>query len=219
MIITRQKPLEDMLEFVKGCKKIFLIGCNLCATTCKSGGEEEVKEIAEKLKKNGKVITGTAVLDPACSYLELKRLYRSHADEIDSADAVISLACGGGTQAAAELFKATRVYPGTDTLFQGEITRATLKERNFAQKCSLCGECILAVTGGICPVTRCPEGLLNGPCGGIKNGKCEVDKDMDCVWLIIYDKLRELDEVDLMKVVREPKDHSKNKKPQDLTVE
>jgi len=219
MIITKQKPLEVILDYIKGCKKIFLVGCELCATTCKTGGEEELKKMGKELQKEGKTIVGKVVLDPACNMLEVKRLYRKHSKEIEEADAILSFTCGGGTQAVAETMEESRVYPGSDTLFQGEITRSTLKERRFEQKCSLCGDCILAVTGGICPVTRCPKGLVNGPCGGIKDGKCEVDKDLECVWIVIYEKLKKLGKVEEMKVIREPKDHTKDKKPQDITVE
>ena len=219
MIITKQKPLEEVLESLKGKKKIFLIGCALCATTCKTGGEEQLNTIEEELEKKGKRVTGKVVLDPACSFLEVKRLYRKHRDEVDSSDAILSYACGGGTQALVELIEEREVFPGNDTLFQGEIAKMTLKEAEFVQKCSLCGECLLASTGGICPVTRCPKGLLNGPCGGIKDGKCEVSSDIDCVWLTIYERLKSLGLLDNMKKIRQPKDHSKSKKPQKLSLE
>lgn len=219
MIITKQKPLQEVLDFVKGDKKIFLIGCNVCATACKTGGEEELKKAEKEFQKHGKTVTGWAILDPACNVVEVKRFHRKHSKEIEEADAVISFTCGGGAQAIVETIKGSKVYPGSDTLFQGELTKSTVRVRQFEQKCSLCGECILSVTGGICPVTRCPKGLVNGPCGGIKNGKCEVDPDLDCIWLVIYDRLKELGRLDEMKAVREPKDHSKNRKPQNITVQ
>ena len=214
MIITKQKPFKDILKALKDDKKIFLIGCSLCATTCKTGGENELKDAEEKLKKEGKTVTGKAVLDPTCNLLEVKRLYRKHKDAIDSADAIVSFACGGGTQAVVDVIDKKEVFPGTDTLFQGEISEVSLKSGRFDQKCSLCGDCVLVETGGICPVTRCPKGLINGPCGGIKNGKCEVDPELECVWLLIYDRLKELGREEGMKKARSPKDHSKSKKPQ-----
>jgi len=218
MIITRQKSLSDILECLKPHKKIFLVGCTLCATTCKTGGEDQIKEMEKILQKEGKTVTGWAVLDPACSLLEVKRLYRKKGNEIDDADAILSLACGGGTQALTEIIKRKEVYPGNDTLFQGEITEASLRNIKFEQKCSLCGECVLAITGNLCPVTRCPKGLLNGPCGGVKDGKCEVDKELDCVWVLIYERLKELGRIKSMKEIRPPKDYSKNRSPQDLNV-
>lgn len=214
MIITRNKPLDDILRFISGKKKVFLIGCKLCATTCGTGGEAELKKMTKILEDNGKTVTGSAVLEPACSLLEVKKLYRKHGPEIDGADAILSFACGGGTQAAAEGVTGKDVYPGNDTLFQGEITEMSLKGSKFEQRCSLCGECMLAVTSGICPVTRCPKGLVNGPCGGIKKGKCEVDENLDCAWLLIYERLKKLGRLDEMKKVSPPKDHTKSKRPQ-----
>ncbi|MFH1552085.1 MAG: methylenetetrahydrofolate reductase C-terminal domain-containing protein [Candidatus Omnitrophota bacterium] len=218
MIITRQKAFRDILEAIKGSKKVFLVGCTLCATTCKTGGEDQIKEMEEALRKEGKTVTGWAVLDPVCNLLEVKRLYRKRGKEIDDADAILSFACGGGTQAIVDIIPAKEVFPGNDTLFQGEITAQSLKKAQFDQKCSLCGECILVQTGGICPVTRCPKELINGPCGGVKKGKCEVDNELDCVWTLIYDRLKELGRLSEMKKVRAPRDHGKNRKPQNLVI-
>lgn len=218
MIITRQKPSPEINDSLKNAKKIFIIGCKLCATVCKTGGEQEIQNMTGALKTNGKTVTGWTVLDPACNLLEIKRLYRKQKQEIDTSDAILSLACGGGTQAVAGIFADKEVVPGNDTLFQGEITEITLKNAKFEQKCSLCGECLLAATGGLCPATLCPKGLLNGPCGGVKNGKCEVSSDLDCVWVLIYKKLKTRGKEKTLKAVRPPKDHSKNKKPQNLKV-
>jgi len=216
MIITRQKPLSEVFDYIKKAKKVFLIGCNLCATVCKTGGEDQVKDMEKRLKENGKTVTGWAVLDPACNLLEIKRLYRKNSKEIDSADAILSLSCGGGTQAIIEIIKEKEVFPVNDTLFQGEITKLTLQKAQFDQKCSLCGDCMLAATGGICPVTRCAKGLVNGPCGGVKNGKCEVNNELDCAWILIYERLKKLGRLDEMKKIRSSKDYSKNVSPQKL---
>lgn len=218
MIITKQKPIEEILDAIKGDKNVFLVGCNLCATTCKTGGEDQLKRIQKALEKAGKKVTGWAVLDPACNVLEIKRFSRDKKKEIASASVILSLACGGGTQAVAGAIPEKKVHPGNDTLFQGDAQKLSLQEAEFAQKCSLCGECVLAVTGGICPVTRCSKGLVNGPCGGIKDGKCEIDSEVDCAWLLIYDRLNELGRLDEMKKIRAPKDHSKSKRPQNLVV-
>ncbi len=218
MIISKRKPFSEILESIEGLKKVFIVGCTLCATTCKTGGEKEVKEITEALQEEGKTVTGWNVPDPACSLLAIKRLYRSQKKEIDESDVILSLACGGGTQAIAEIIPGKRVCPGNDTLFQGEITESTLKKVKFEQKCSLCGECVLASTGSICPVTRCPKSLVNGPCGGVKNGKCEISSDLDCAWMLIYEQLKSDGRLDEMKKVRRAKDHSKNKSPQNFIV-
>lgn len=216
MIITSQKPLEDILDFIKNKKKVFLLGCKLCATTCGTGGEAELKDMEKKLAAAGKAVTGWAVLDPACSLLEIRKLYRKCAEEMDNADAIVSFACGGGSQAAAQVLGDKDVYPGNNTLFQGEITEFSPRKSRFEQKCSLCGDCVLAITGGLCPVTLCPKGLVNGPCGGVKNKKCEVDAQLDCVWVLIYERLKKQGRLSEMKKVSEPKDHARNKKPQNL---
>ncbi|KJJ85447.1 zinc-finger protein [Candidatus Omnitrophus magneticus] len=213
MIITRQKQLNEILDYIKDAKKIFLIGCKQCATTCKTGGEDELEKAEKDLCSNGKEIIGKIIFDPACSILEIKRFARNNEKLLALTDAVISFTCGGGTQAVSDVLGMIKVYPGNDTLFQGEITSITTKERRFEQKCSLCGNCLLAVTGAICPVTRCPKELVNGPCGGHKNGKCEIDKTLECAWLKIYEKLKKNNELDKMKKIKPPKDYSKNLKP------
>jgi len=218
MIITRHKPFDKILEFIEDVDKIYLVGCELCAKVCKTGGEDALKKIAKKLEENGKKITGFSVLNPACNVLEVKRLHRNAKKEIEAADAILSFACGGGTQALAEQIKDKVVYPGNDTLFQGEIYASGIKGTQFDQKCSLCGDCILMMTGGICPVTRCPKGLLNGPCGGVKNGKCEIEGDIDCVWLLIYDKLKSFGQLDKMRTIKKPKDNRARKTPQELKI-
>lgn len=218
MIITKQKDFNEVLAFLKDTEKVFLVGCALCATTCKTGGEEQLKAMENVLTKEGKKITGYVVLDPACSLLEVKRLYRRESVKIDEAEGIVSLVCGGGNQAISEIIRDKEVFPANDTLFQGEITSLTLKESRFDQKCSLCGECVLAETGSICPMTRCPKGILNGPCGGVKNGKCEIDAKVDCAWLLIYEKLKSLGRLSAMKKIKPPKDHTKAKKPQNLVV-
>jgi len=181
---------------------------------CKTGGEKELKVMIEAVKKAGKQVTGWAILDPACNLLQVKRLKRTKTKEIVSSDVILSLACGGGTQAIAGIFEDKKVCPVNDTLFQGEVTELTLKKARFEQKCSLCGECVLDETAGMCPISLCPKGLLNGPCGGVKNKKCEVSDELDCVWVLIYEKLKKQNELEKLKKVREPKDHSRIKKPQ-----
>ncbi|MFH1837819.1 MAG: methylenetetrahydrofolate reductase C-terminal domain-containing protein [Candidatus Omnitrophota bacterium] len=216
MIITRQRPFFKILEELKGKKKVFLIGCGLCAASCKTGGEDEVRKTERDLIENRKTVTGWAVLEAVCNLLEIKRLYRRNKKEIDDADAILSMSCGGGAQAIADVIEDADVFTANDTMFQGEITKKTIRETEFKEKCSLCGECILNSMGTICPVTRCPKSLINGPCGGVKLGKCETDKDLDCVWIKIYDRLKRTGKLGDMKKTRMPRDHGKDKKPRSL---
>ncbi len=210
MIITKQKPIEEILDYIKNDPAVFLVGCAVCATTCKTGGEIEIKLLSELLVAKGKKVTGWDILNPACYILESKKLLRRKEKEISAAKSIISLACGGGTQAIAEMI-GKPVYPGNDTLFQGEIIRLSPQEDHFEKKCLMCGECLIGITGGICSVTRCPKGLRNGPCGGVNKGKCEVDSERDCVWVLIANKLKELGQFENMETIGKTRDYSKEK--------
>ena len=203
-----------MLKFLKGSRKIFIVGCAQCATVCKTGGEEEVSDIASTLKKKGKVITGTAVLDPVCHLVKVKQFFQKNKAALSKSDALLVMACGDGTQSIIDGTKGMKAYAGLDTLFLGEIERGG----HFSQKCVLCGDCILDQTEGICPITICTKGLLNGPCGGSKNKKCEIDKERDCGWILIYTRLKETGSLNKMKEVAKPQDYSKQIKPQKVIL-
>jgi ferredoxin len=205
MIITRQKDFEELLKLIDN-KPVFIIGCSECATLCHTGGEEEVLSIKKFLEEKNIDTTGWVILDPACHLLNDKRLLRQHSDEIEKAEKILVLACGNGIQTVSEIIKEIDIIPGTNTLFLGEIKRAN----EFEKRCSMCGECIQDLFEGLCPVTRCPKSMLNGPCGGSIKGKCEIDKEMDCVWEIIYERLKEKGQLYKMKEIKEPKDWSKS---------
>ena len=207
MIITKQKPIDEIFDYIKNDSAVFLAGCALCATTCKTGGEVEVQFLAGLLSAKGKKVTGWDILNPACYVLESKKLFRRKEKEISAAESIISLACGGGTQAIAEVL-GKPVYPANNTLFQGEILQLSPKQDHFEKKCLMCGECIVGSTAGICPVTRCPKGLRNGPCGGVNKGKCEVNPEQDCAWVLIYDRLKKLGQLGNMSIVEKARDYS-----------
>jgi len=219
MVIIEQKPLEEILSFLKDENKIFIVGCAQCATVCKVGGEEEVKSMEEKLKSQGKEVTGWVVIDPACQSVEVKKSFQANRDKAISSNAILVMACGNGVQSvkeSAERVKmAKTVYPGSNTLFLGEVVRPGY----FEEKCSLCGDCLLEVTGGICPITRCSKGLLNGPCGGSSEGKCEVDRERDCGWALIYEELNKRGKLNKMKAIQSVKDYSKIMRPRTLTLQ
>ena len=218
MIILEQKPWEEIWKSLEGEEKVFLVGCSLCATTCRVGGEDQLQEMGEKLEKEGKKITGGVVLEAACQALEVKKKFREKKSQVEEADSLLVLACGGGAQSVqenAERIKIKKiVHPGLNTLFQGEVTRGG----HFEERCSLCGECILEQTATICPITRCTKGLLNGPCGGSSQGKCEVDSERDCAWDLIYKRLEGIGQLDRMKELREAKNHSRLMKPRKLIL-
>ena len=210
MIITKRKSIEEIEASLKAAKRIFIIGCAQCATLCKTGGAEEVDEMEKILKKSKKIVTGKAVIDPACHLIKVKQFFHKNKEALLKSDAILAMVCGDGVQSLVDGTKGGKVLPALDTLFLGELERGG----HFVQKCILCGECILSKTGGICPITVCSKGLLNGPCGGSKNERCEIDKDRDCGWMLIYKRLKAIGELDKMRVIVKPQDYSKGLKPQ-----
>ena len=214
MIISENKPMEEILNFLNNAQKIVLIGCKQCAATCKSGGEEEVLKMKDELESEGKEVLGYVILDPACNLLKSKKDLKSLKNELSDADAVLSLACGDGTQTIVKNLKKTPVYPGNNTMFIGETKRVG----EFEEACKACGECELGWTGGICPVTMCAKGLINGACGGAKNGKCEINSENDCAWIKIYERLNDINQLENLLEIRPMKDYSKQNNPRSLSL-
>lgn len=205
MIITRQKNFDEIVNKINN-SSIFIIGCSQCATLCNTGGEKEVLEMKEKLEKKGINVTGWEILDPACNLNNDKRMFRKHKKNIKISDKILVLACGNGAQTVSEIFTDIEIIPGNNTLFLGETKRFGV----FEKRCEMCGECIQDNFAGFCPVSRCPKHILNGPCGGSYNGKCEVNKDMDCIWIQIYIFLEEKDRLSVLKKIQDPKNWSKS---------
>ncbi len=204
MIVTTQKPLDEVLDYISPYKNVLIVGCDGC--TQPPRGLREAKTLSQLLELGGKLrnknfkFKATTTAKQCDSYLTASALK----PQVDGVDAVLSLSCGIGVQVLAELFPDIPVFPAQNTHFMGAEDRemATLEER-----CGGCGECILALTGGVCPVTRCAKGLLNGPCGGAENGKCEIDSTKDCAWVLIIQRLEKAGRLDLLKEIRPPKDY------------
>lgn len=205
MIITKQKKFKDLLNSV-GKGPVFILGCNECATLCHTGGEEEVLAMKDAFEKKQVRVSGWVVLEPACHLNNDKRLLRPFKEELNKSKKILVLACGNGVQTITEIFDDKDIISGTDTLFLGEIKRAN----EFDKRCNICGECLLDLFGGLCPVSRCPKSMLNGPCGGAKGGKCEINPDMDCVWDQIYNRLKQSGKLHLLEEIQKPKDWSKS---------
>ena len=179
MIITQKKPTEELLAMLAGVKKVALVGCGSCATSCQTGGEKDVQEMKAFLEERGYEIVATVVPQECCHKMLVKKEMKALRDS--GAEAVVGMACGDGVQTVADNTELP-VYPANNTLFLGQIERVGI----FHEYCRMCGDCVLGKTAGICPVTRCAKGLTNGPCGGQKNGKCEVNPENDCAWILIY---------------------------------
>ncbi len=214
MIVTTKREFKDLLANIKDYNSFFLIGCSECASLCGTGGEPELEELKEALEKEGKTVTGIFRAKTGCQVLGTKVELKPFKDTIGKTEAIIVMSCGAGTQAAVEIFPDKPVYQSNDTIFLGNMTRYQM----FDERCSLCGECILDETGGICPVTACPKGLLNGPCGGTNDGNCEVSQDIKCAWVRIYERLNRIGRLDDMKKTIEPKDWSRGQKPRAMSV-
>lgn len=215
MIITEQKPFQEIVDSLKGYVKIFLVGCGECATTCKTGGEAELAKMKAELEAQGKIVLGMCIPDAPCVASQIKTELAKNMKALREAEAILVLACGLGAQSVKDNDRlGLVVLPGCNTLF-GAVVDA---QGNFYEKCSLCGECVLDITGGVCPITLCAKGLLNGPCGGMDKGKCEVDKDKDCAWVLIYKELEKRKKLDELKKIQPTKDFKKLTKPRKLVM-
>ncbi|MFA4858961.1 MAG: methylenetetrahydrofolate reductase C-terminal domain-containing protein [Candidatus Margulisiibacteriota bacterium] len=214
MIITEPKPFEKILESLQNAEKVIVLGCSRCATGCGTGGEKEVAAMAEKLKKAGKEVLAQKVLESPCDDRLNKRDFKEvGAGVFKVADAVLVMSCGAGVQTIADLCDLP-VFPALDSLFLGRTKRVG----RFYEMCVMCGDCVLDQTGGICPVSRCSKRLLNGPCGGSHDGKCEVNPNLDCAWYLIYEKLKAHNKLDKMESVKPPKDYSKVIRPRKVEL-
>ncbi|MDO8963525.1 MAG: methylenetetrahydrofolate reductase C-terminal domain-containing protein [Coriobacteriia bacterium] len=209
MIITSPRDwtrVRSQLDEL-GAKRVFVMGCGECATVASTGGETEVIATTERLEADGYEVTGWSVGDVACHSGGQRLETRKHAGEIESADVVLVLACGAGVQTMADA-TTKPVTPGLESVFLGNVVRHGV----FEERCQMCGDCVLDKTAGICPVTTCPKGLLNGPCGGMWDGKCEVQGDRDCTHVLIRKRLAEQGR-DRKRAPLPPKDYSKKLKP------
>ena len=185
MIISKKKPIDEVLSMLGDVKKVALVGCGSCATSCETGGENEMNEMTEILKNKGIEVVATAYPGESCQKMLVKKELKALKDS--GAEAIISMACGDGAQTVAQLTDIP-VYPANNTMFLGQVERIGI----FNEMCRMCGDCVIGYTGGICPITKCAKSLVNGPCGGQKNGKCEVNPENDCAWILIYNKMKEL---------------------------
>ena len=218
MHATIQKPLDEILGCLQEGEKVFVIGCGNCAAKAKSGGEPEARAMKDRLEAKGIPVTGWAVTPDGVSLCKLSAakelLCVQHKEETEAANSFLVLACGQGIHTVIDATAGGKVHPGCDTIFGGE----TVNDAFITEYCSLCGECLVDYTGGLCPLTLCAKGLLNGPCGGASDGKCEVSKDRDCGWHLIYERLKAIGRLDLMRQYQPPKDWSRSANPRSLTL-
>ncbi len=205
MIVGEQKPLEEIKELIGEAGKVLVAGCGTCVTVCFAGGEREAQILASALRLASQVDGGPkevtdVTVQRQCEWEYIDPL----AEQIAESDVVVSLACGIGVQTLVERFPDAWVVPGLNTTFLGMPQEQGI----WVERCQACGDCILGLTGGICPIARCSKQLLNGPCGGSQDGKCEIDPELDCAWHLIYERLERMDRLDLMLEYQPAKDWS-----------
>ena len=204
MILSEQKPFEEILDYLEGEKSVFILGCNGCAQSSGSGGPVQVEEMKMKLEAAGKKVTGTKVIDFLCEKALVKSGLRGRVDEVAAADSILVMTCGIGVQAVAA--SVNRIcHPACNTINLG----GSRGEWKGSERCQECGQCLLDYTGGICPLGACTKSLVSGACGGASNGKCEISPDRDCGWELIYNRLKSKDQLDKLSALIDALDHGK----------
>lgn len=211
MILTEFKPIKELLEKLKGEKKLFIMGCGGCPEGADTGGKAVLAEMGEKLKKEGKTITGSIEIDFLCQKALIRSRTKPRIEQIKAADSVLIFSCGLGVQASSAVLEKV-CHPALNTLTFGGITGMW----QGTERCATCGDCILDDTGGICPYTACPKRLVNGACAGQSNGKCETDPERDCGWELIYNNLKRMGEIDRLYKFIPPRDYTKIMPPAGL---
>jgi ferredoxin len=214
MIVGERKPFEEIKSYVEGCEKILVLGCGTCVSVCMAGGEREVQLLASQLRMGFREEGRTVEVDEDTIQRQCDREYFDTIKaRIQDYDVVVSMACGAGVQMAAELFDNRVVVPALNTTFIGVADG----EGVWSEKCRACSSCLLGETGGICPITICPKGLVNGPCGGTNHGKCEVDKEKDCAWTLIYRRLEALDRLGQIREIHPARNYRVQTTPAKIT--
>ena len=216
MIIAERKPFEEISKMVAGYKKILVVGCGTCVTICWAGGEKEVGILSSQLRlaasREGKELSIIeSTIERQCETEMVEELK----DKAQEVEVILSMGCGVGVQTIADVFEEKLVFPALNTTFIG----MPQGEGVWTERCAACGDCLLYWTGGICPAARCAKGLLNGPCGGTRRGgKCEIDPEKDCAWVIIYQRLEKQERLDLMERYYEPRNYRAVKRPGKIEI-
>jgi len=213
VVITTKKPVEEVLNTLRenNVKNLVVISCGVCAALCQTGGTEGLKEWTEILEKEGIEILSSAVVEDVCDNRVMAKDFRKLGPSVEHADAILTLSCGLGVQSIVKVLDKKhpnkKVFVTNNTEFMGMTERIG----RFYMRCLGCGDCLLNETGGICPITTCAKALMNGPCGGMVDGKCEVGNyDRDCGWVLIYNRLKAIGRLDLFSKLREARDWSES---------
>jgi len=218
MIGTQPKPFSEVVDAIGVQQRLLVIGCGGCAKVCHTGGEPEVEEMVRQLQAKGRVVLASGVPERTCYIQHVRAFFEETKEQLEQCDCIVILGCGGAVQTVRQ---ATEEYgmvkPVVSALDSVGHMDTVVPDALWVERCSECGDCMLNETGGICPVTLCAKGLINGPCGGSRDGKCETDPERDCAWVLIYRRLEALGQLDRMQRVRKPKDYSKANRPRQIT--
>jgi ferredoxin len=210
MIVAERKPFDQIWESIRDYKSLLVLGCGTCVAVCEAGGEKEVGLLASQLRmkarlENKDLKIGEATIERQCD----KEFFDSVKDLVKNYDVILSMACGAGVQFSSEVLEPIPLVPALDTRFIG----VTQEEGLWAERCRACGSCVVGEYGGICPVTICAKSLLNGPCGGSKNGKCEAGQEKDCAWVLIYNRLKKQNRLDKLRSLSGLRDYRTQTNP------
>jgi hypothetical protein len=205
MIIFEQKPLEEILGYLTNDKSVFILRCKGCTKVNQSNAESDLMDLKGKIEEKGINVTESAIKGLLC--VKAKSVFEELAATIGNPSSLLVMACGLGIQSVAEVTDKI-VHPACNSF----VDRDTLEIGRREYRCRTCGDCVLEFTGGICPLTVCSKGLVNGPCGGSSGGKCEVSKAIDCGWVLIYERMKKLGRLDVLMSYLEPKDYRKIRK-------
>ncbi len=206
MIVADRKKIPEIRDMIRDHNRVLVVGCGTCMTVCLAGGEREVGIIASALRMSLKLVGKENVavdeytIERQCEDAFIDTL----AQRAPTYDAIVSLGCGAGVQTLAERFPQKAVYPGLDTRFIGILESQGV----WTEKCAACGRCRLDRYFGVCPVTRCAKRQFNGPCGGSRSGKCEINEDIDCAWQLIFNRAQALGKVDVLDRIAPAQDWS-----------
>ena len=207
MIYTKKKAFNDIVKSLGDQKRVFIVGCADCATTCATGGEDQVKEMSTLLGQSGYEVTGGLVLKVPCDKRITRQFINQNEKVLDKTDVILVLSCGSGINSVGQIAPTRiKVRAGLDSVFLG----ATERIGDFREFCSHCGECLVNESEAICTTTRCSKGLINGPCGGAQGDRCEVDNERECIWITIYNKNPD---APIFKRIMEPKKNSRSQRP------
>ncbi|MHB8278859.1 MAG: methylenetetrahydrofolate reductase C-terminal domain-containing protein [Candidatus Humimicrobiaceae bacterium] len=204
MILTESKQVEEILEKLGEEKKIFILGCGGCPEGAETGGKKVLEEMKNKLEQEERKVTGVIEIDFICQKALVRSRLKPRINEVNSADSILIFSCGLGVQAVSAVVNKV-CHPALNTITFGGITGMW----QGTERCDTCGNCILDLTGGICPYTACPKKLINGACAGQSNDKCETDPERDCGWVLIYNNLKKIGKLNKLYEFIPPRDYKK----------